>query len=74
MSGVVSLAGEVSTLPEVQPFWHKPPRLAGKSRGVTVVPDTLIPHCKAQYGQCVSTLTCDFVASVTRTSFRRFRR
>ncbi|GLZ03255.1 hypothetical protein Acsp03_07220 [Actinomadura sp. NBRC 104412] len=48
---------------DVQPFWHNPPRLAGtSSRGTTrngTRPPSAapypsdIPHCNAQYGQCV---------------------
>jgi hypothetical protein len=35
-SGVVSRAGEVSSSADVQPFWHMPPRLVGKSRSAIV--------------------------------------
>ncbi len=59
-SGVVIRSGAVSTAAEVQPFWHSPPRLVGKSRGATVTvsdasTSSRIAHWSAQYGQCVST-------------------
>ena len=49
--------------PDVQPFWHRPPRWVGKSRGATATPTpeesgvSDWAHCRAQYGQCVSTTT-----------------
>lgn len=32
----------------------RPPRLVGKSPGVTLVPRIEMPHCSEQYGQCVA--------------------
>ena len=53
-------SGAVSTAADVQPFWHRPPRLVGKSRGrLTSTPpsptSSRIAHWSAQYGQWVST-------------------
>jgi hypothetical protein len=47
---------------DVQPFWHMPPLLVGKSRPAAVTvgasPSATVcsvcAHCSAQYGQCVA--------------------
>ncbi len=60
--GVVRRSGVVSREALVQPFWHRPPRLVGKSRPVTVTGGPSgevlaarpIAHCSAQYGQWVA--------------------
>ena len=56
-SGVVSRSGCPSSAPDVQPFWHSPPRLVGNSRRVDAPRrrPTHCPHCRAQYGQWVAT-------------------
>ena len=60
--GVVSRSGARSTWALVQPFWHRPPRLVGKSRPATVTgaptarapssgAESVCAHWSAQYGQ-----------------------
>ena len=58
-SGVSSRSGWSSSSAAVQPLAHRPPRLTGKSVGSSrtdaLAPGvSAMPHCSAQYGQCVS--------------------
>ena len=58
ISGVVSRSGTASSSADVHPLRHSPPLLVGKSRAATLhapsAGTSVIPHCIAQYGQCVS--------------------
>src|SRR3954452_468531 len=57
-SGLVSRSECPSKSVEVHPFWHNPPLFVGKSRASTRAfpfsTTIFIPHCNAQYGQCVA--------------------
>src|SRR5579875_681262 len=59
ISGVVRRSPGASNSAAVQPFWHRPPRLTGKSRvpirSVPPAPCKDMPHCREQYGQWVGT-------------------
>ena len=81
-SGVVSRSREVSNSADDHPFWHRPPRFVGKSRLPTsrCPPASRrdMPHCSAQYGQCVKTVAADIpqpcAASVIRSLHARYIR
>ncbi|CPU67751.1 Uncharacterised protein [Mycobacteroides abscessus] len=53
-SGLVNRSGARRTVALVQPFWHSPPRLVGKSRGATATGSgpragvSVMPHWSAQ--------------------------
>src|SRR5512142_1253938 len=78
ISGVSSREPPASRSAEVHPFWHRPPRLVGKSLGPTRTRPSsrvsVMPHCSEQYGQCVRTTRQRCANRVIRSHHERYTR